>query len=94
MTKKQKALQEETRRFVKDEVSPHYLRAMDRDEIKYPREIIEKLGSNNLLGLRFDPKWGGRGLSWADEVIAEEEIGVLGSTLGCAYVMPRLWGRH
>jgi acyl-CoA dehydrogenase len=42
--------------------------------------------------LRFDPKWGGRGLPWTSEVIAEEEIGVLGNTLGCAFVMPSIVG--
>lgn len=88
----EKALQQEVRRFVREEVSPDFIRALDRDEIKYPREYVEKLAARNLLGLRFDPKWGGRGLPWTAEVIAEEEIGVLGTTLGCAFVMPSIVG--
>ena len=88
----EKAIQREVRKFVRDEVSHDFIRALDRDEIKYPREYVEKLAAHNLLGLRFDPKWGGRGLPWTSEVIAIEEIGVLGTTLGCAFVMPSIVG--
>jgi len=92
MTEEEKAIQQEVRQFVRDEVSPDFIRALDHDEIKYPREYVDKLAARNLLGLRFDPKWGGRGLPWTAEVIAEEEIGVLGTTLGCAFVMPSIVG--
>ncbi len=92
MTEEEKAIQQEVRKFVRDEVSHDFIRALDRDEIKYPREYVENLAAHNLLGLRFDPQWGGRGLPWTSEVIAEEEIGVLGNTLGCAFVMPSIVG--
>jgi alkylation response protein AidB-like acyl-CoA dehydrogenase len=88
----EKDLQQEVRRFVRDEVSPDFIRALDHDEIKYPREYVQNLAAHNLLGLRFDSKWGGRGLPWTAEVIAEEEIGVLGTALGCAFVMPSIVG--
>ena len=35
------AVAEETRLMVRDEIDPEYLRAMDRDEIKFPRKIYE-----------------------------------------------------
>lgn len=92
MTEEERVLQQEVRTFVRDEVSHDFIRALDRDEIQYPREYVENLAAHNLLGLRFDPKWGGRGLPWTSEVIAEEEIGVLGNTLGCAFVMPSIVG--
>ena len=92
LTEKEKAVQQEVRKFVRQEVSHDFIRALDRDEIKYPREYVERLAAYNLLGLRFDAKWGGRGLPWTAEVIAEEEIGVLGTTLGCAFVMPSIVG--
>ena len=92
LTEKEKAVQQAVRKFVREEVSHDFIRALDRDEIKYPREYVEKLAAHNLLGLRFDAKWGGRGLPWTAEVIAEEEIGVLGTTLGCAFVMPSIVG--
>lgn len=92
LNEEEKTLQQEVRKFVREEVDPDFIRALDRDEITYPREYVEKLAAQNLLGLRFDPKWGGRGLPWTAEVIAEEEIGVLGTTLGCAFVMPSIVG--
>jgi hypothetical protein len=92
MNDEERAIQQEVRKFVRDEVSHNFIRALDRDEIKYPREYVENLASHNLLGLRFAPEWGGRGLPWTAEVIAEEEIGVLGTTLGCAFVMPSIVG--
>ncbi len=88
----ERKIQKEMREFVKNEVSHELVRKMDRDEIEYPKEVIRKAGEKNLLGLRFDKKWGGRGLSWKDEVIAEEEIGLLGTSLGCAMVMPSIVG--
>jgi len=92
LTENEKAIQQEVRKFVREEVAHDFIRALDRDEIKYPREYVEKLAAHHLLGLRFDPRWGGRGLPWTAEVIAEEEIGVLGTTLGCAFVMPSIVG--
>ncbi len=92
MTDQERSIQQEIRQFVRDEVSSEFVRALDRDEIQYPREFVEKLAKHNLLGLRFDPQWGGRGLPWTCEVIGEEEIGVLGTTLGCAFVMPSIVG--
>jgi alkylation response protein AidB-like acyl-CoA dehydrogenase len=92
MNEAELAIQQEVRKFVRDEVSHDFIRALDRDEIEYPREYVAKLADHNLLGLRFAPEWGGRGLPWTAEVIAEEEIGVLGTTLGCAFVMPSIVG--
>ena len=86
------ALRNEAREFVRDEVSSDFLRKMDRDEIVYPREFVERLAGRNLLGLRFPPEYGGRGMSWAAEVAAIEEIGCLGMALGCAFVMPSIVG--
>ena len=92
MTEQERSIQQEVRTFVREEVPPDLLRALDRDEVQYPREFVEKLGERNLLGLRFAPEYSGRGLPWTTEVIAMEEIGVLGTTLGCAYVMPSIVG--
>jgi acyl-CoA dehydrogenase len=92
MSEEERSIQLEVRKFVREEVSHELVRALDRDEIQYPREYVTKLAAQNLLGLRFDPQWGGRGLPWTAEVIAEEEIGVLGTTLGCAFVMPSIVG--
>ncbi len=92
LTDEGKAIVGEVRDFVRSEVPPQYVRAMDRDEIRFPREFVENLGRRNLLGLRFAKNWGGRGLPWVAEVAAIEEVGVLGTALGCAYVMPSIVG--
>jgi hypothetical protein len=92
LTDVERAVRDEVREFVKNEVSTDFVKAMDKDEIKYPREYVQKLGERNLLGLRVPKQWGGRGLPWTAEVAVEEEIGVLGCALGCAYVMPSIVG--
>jgi alkylation response protein AidB-like acyl-CoA dehydrogenase len=92
LTEEERSIQQEVRDFARDRVSSDFIRAMDRDEIDYPREYVRELGRQNLLGLRFDPAWGGRGLPWTAEVQAEEEIGLLGTALGCAFVMPSIVG--
>jgi acyl-CoA dehydrogenase len=42
--------------------------------------------------LRFPPEWGGRGLKWVDEIIALEEVGVLGTSLACLYSLVSIVG--
>ena len=88
LTPEEIVLKAEVREFVKWEVSSDLIRKMDRDEITYPREFVKALGDHNLLGLRFDKKYGGRGLPWSAEIAALEEVGVLGTALGCAFSMP------
>ncbi|MBU1207157.1 MAG: acyl-CoA dehydrogenase family protein [Proteobacteria bacterium] len=92
LTEEEKALRDEVRKFVRDEVPADLLRAMDRDEIKFPYDFIAKLAQHGLRGIRFPKKWGGRELPWTAEVVAEEEVGVLGVALGCAFVMTSIVG--
>jgi len=51
-----------------------------------------KRARRNLLGLRFPVEYGGRGLGWADEIVALEEVGVLGTSLACLYSLPSIVG--
>ena len=87
-----KSVAAEAREFVKNEVDPKYIKAMDRDEVRFPREVYEKLAEHNLLGLRFPKQYGGRGLDWVSSVAAQAEIGFLGTACSCAYVMPDIVG--
>lgn len=86
------ALRDEVRGFVAERVSPELVRQMDRDEVIYPREFVAELGKEHLLGLRFPIEYGGRGLGWGAEIAALEEVGVLGTSLGCAFSMPSIVG--
>jgi hypothetical protein len=92
LNEQERSIRDEVRAFVRDRVSSDYVRAMDREDIEYPRDFVRELGQRNLLGMRFDPRWGGRGISWTAEAQAEEEMGVLGTALGCAFVMPSIVG--
>ncbi len=85
-------LQEKAREFVKNEVDPEYLRRMDRDEIRYPRELYRLYAKHGLLGLRFPSHYGGKGVSWVAECAAMGEIGALGMAAGCSFVMPSIVG--
>ncbi|MEW6402145.1 MAG: acyl-CoA dehydrogenase family protein [Chloroflexota bacterium] len=91
LTPGQIAVRDEARTFAR-EVPRQLLLDMDADKVCYPREYVQKLAACNLLGLRFPPEWGGRGLDWSHEVLALEEIGVLGASLACLFSLPSIVG--
>ena len=91
LTEEQRRLRDETRAFVRD-VPRQLILDMDADRVQYPRDFVREAGQRNLLGLRFPSEYGGRGLRWEDEIVAIEEVGVLGTALTCAYVMPSIVG--
>ena len=92
LTEEEKALQDEVREFVKNDVPSKLIRDMDQSIIETGRPFIEMAAKKNLLGLRFPKEYGGRGLKWTAEVAAIEEVGVLGNSMTCAYVMPTIVG--
>lgn len=92
MTPEEKAVRDEARAFVKEEVPRQLILDMDAGKVVYPRDYLHKLAARRLLGLRFDPAYGGRGLPWTAEVAVIEEIGVLGTSLGCLYSLPSIIG--
>ena len=91
LTPEQTALRDEVRAFVKD-VPRQLILDMDADRVRYPRQYVEEAARSNLLGLRFPEKYGGRGLGWADEIVALEEVGILGTSLACLYSLPSIVG--
>lgn len=76
-----KTLRDEVTVFVRDDVPRQLILDMDAERVTYPREFIEAAARRRLLGLRFPKEYGGRGLGWAEEVVALEEVGVLGMSL-------------
>ena len=84
-------LREEVKDFVKT-IDPELLRKMDRNEIDYPIEFLHQAAKRKLLGLRFPKEYGGREMTWTAEMIALEEVGVLGMGLGCSYAMVSIVG--
>ncbi len=91
LTGEQKKLREEMRDFVKS-VPRQLVLDMDADKVRYPREYVAEAARRRLLGLRFPVEYGGRGLGWADEIVALEEAGVLGTSLACLYSLPSIVG--
>ncbi len=71
---------EMVRRFALEEIRPNADKW--RAEGYFPDEMFRKAGDLGLLGIRFDPKWGGSGLDYWYTVILVEEL-VRGRDLGC-----------
>jgi alkylation response protein AidB-like acyl-CoA dehydrogenase len=92
LDKDERSIRDEVRQFVKDKVDRDLILAMDSKEKEYPYEFIKAAAKENLLGLRFPKEFGGRGLGWISEIVALEEVGVLGIALGCAYSLPSIVG--
>lgn len=85
MTEEQKKLRDEARAFTKW-VPKQLILDMDAEKIQFPHEYLAEAGKRNLLGIRLPKEYGGRGLSWVDDAIVAEEIGVASYSLAC------LWG--
>ncbi|MHA2352273.1 MAG: acyl-CoA dehydrogenase family protein [Candidatus Thorarchaeota archaeon] len=88
----ERSIRDEVRRFVRDKVDRDLILAMDSKAKEYPYEFIKAAAKENLLGLRFPKEYGGRNLDWVSEMVALEEIGVLGIALGCAFSLPSIVG--
>lgn len=91
LTEEQKKLREELRDFVKS-IPRQLLLDMDDDKVRFPKEFLVEAGKRNLLGLRFPPQYGGRGLKWVDELIALDEVSKLGMSLSCLYSLVTICG--
>lgn len=88
----QRALRDEVRAFVREDIPRQLILDMDAEQVRYPRQFLERAAARKLLGLRFPQQYGGRGLAWTDEIVALEEVGVLGAALACLYSLPSIVG--
>ncbi len=88
----QRKLRDEARAFVREDVPRQLILDMDAGKVTYPRQFLECAAARRLLGLRFPLEYGGRGLGWTDEIVALEEVGVLGTSLACLYSLPSIVG--
>ena len=60
------------RKFVQEEMTP---RAREFDEKgRFDKALYKRMGELGMLGLRYDPKWGGAGLDWSYTAAMFEEI--------------------
>ena len=60
------------RQFVEQELRP---RAREFDAMgRFDKSLYKKMGELDLLGLRYDPRWGGAGLDWTFTAVLFEEL--------------------
>ena len=60
------------RKFVADELAP---RAREFDaQGRIDKALYRRMGELGMLGLRYDPKWGGAGLDWSFTAVMFEEL--------------------
>jgi alkylation response protein AidB-like acyl-CoA dehydrogenase len=71
LTEDEKSLRAEMQAFVRS-IPRQLLLDLDAEKLTYPREFLQEAARRSLLGLRFDPQWGGRGLPWTSELVALE----------------------
>src|SRR5215471_10431550 len=64
--------QRTVRKFVREELKP---RAREFDAAgRIDKSLYRKMGELGMLGLRYDPKWGGAGLDWSFTGVMFEEL--------------------
>jgi len=60
------------RKFVQEELAP---RAREFDQKgRIDKALYKRMGELGMLGLRYDPKWGGAGLDWSFTAVMFEEL--------------------
>ncbi len=85
LTAYQKEIQERARAFAQEELLPGVI---DRDVNEtYDMSIIKKLGDAGLIGLQFDPKYGGKGDDYLAFLLVVEELCKVDSAVGISYAI-------
>ncbi len=93
LTEEEIKFREELRAFIAREIDPALVERMDSEKEEYPYEFIRKMGKGGYLGVSFPKEYGGRGLNFVCEMLANEEAGALSTGLACARGMPTYVGR-
>jgi citronellyl-CoA dehydrogenase len=72
-TPEHELFRETVRKFVEEDLAP---RAREFDRMgRIDKSLYRKMGDLGMLGLRYDPKWGGAGLDWSFTAVMYEELG-------------------
>ena len=71
-TEEHRLFRESVRRFIQEEVAP---RAREFDQLgRIDKALYARMGSLGMLGIRYDPAYGGGGLDWSFSAILAEEL--------------------
>jgi citronellyl-CoA dehydrogenase len=71
-TEEHEAFRESVRRFALEKIRPNAERW--QEDGSFPDGLFRQAGNLGLLGIRFDPRWGGSGLDYWYTVILVEEL--------------------
>jgi citronellyl-CoA dehydrogenase len=71
-TPEHEVFRETARKFVEEQLAP---RAREFDEAgRMDKSLFRMMGDLDMLGLRYDPEWGGAGLDWSFTTVLFEEL--------------------
>ena len=84
MQQDMKNFRNEVQVFCQQHIAP-YARRIDAED-SIPRNIWDKLGKENLLGITIPIEFGGRGLGYLAHVIVAEEISRASGSVGFSYI--------
>ncbi len=71
-TEEHRIFRSTVRKFVETELTP---RAREFDRMgRLDKSLFKRMGELGMLGLRYDPKWGGSGLDWSFSAVMYEEV--------------------
>ncbi len=74
LTSEHEELRRTVKKFVDTEINP-YVNEWEEQEQFPSHELFKKLGNLGLLGIKYDPKYGGLGLDFSYSMIMAEEMG-------------------
>ncbi len=69
-------LRRTVRKFVETEINPHVDEWEEREQFP-SHELFKKLGDIGLLGIKYDPRYGGLGLDFSYSMVMAEEMGAV-----------------
>jgi len=75
-TDEQNMLRETYRRFAEKELTPEYVRWLDKNCTWTPDDLLQKLGELGTFGITIPEEYGGLGLGYIDFCLALEELAV------------------
>ena len=75
-TAEHKQLRQTVAKFVQSEINPHVDEWEAAEEFP-SHEVFKKLGNLGLLGIKYDPEYGGLGLDFSYSMVMAEELGAV-----------------
>lgn len=80
-TKEQEAMRNLIRDFAREEVSPEVVEQMESTK-RFPKKLLEKMGTLGLMGIPIPRKYGGQGHDYTTYLIAIHELSKVSAALG------------